>query len=378
MSSSRRERRTRRMPAATGDPTPTADPTARLCPAACRATREGYEIRLSAGPPILTAITCSSQPPSCRTAPARREHRRVSDAAGQPDRSVLHSVRVHDDGVPPKSAAGVLALQVSAPDACVIATCDAATGCAAKALPVTTSCCAQPPPERAAYVEAACPDGAVLFAGGNSRYGIGRLQDCDFLRVVNYLQSGATVRLNVEARCLRTDRTVRVRAIKHWGACFRHRPTCVPAAGRRIRRPLRPDLECLGPGALRVRRPKQTHCHGNRRRRHHGATQRRVILTFDTPADLIDPSPAAPGARELITAQRWRLGAGHDVGALALIFLEADLALIPHPFQFQHAVRCCGDGRGLGPRRAGPGWRRGCGDAAAAAACASQALMRPQ
>ncbi len=117
-----------------------------------------------------------------------------------------------DDGVPPESAAGVLALQVSAPDACVTTTCDAATGCTATALPVTRSCCAQPPPERAAYVEAACPDGAVLFAGGNSRYGIGRLQDCDFLRMVNYLQIGATVRLNIEARCLRTERAVRVRA----------------------------------------------------------------------------------------------------------------------------------------------------------------------
>jgi hypothetical protein len=199
-----------------------------------------------------------------------------------------------DDGVPPKSAAGVLALQVSAPDACVATTCDAATGCEATPLPVSRGCCAQRPPARAAYVEAACPDGAVLFAGGNSRYGIGRLQDCDFLRVVNYLQSGATVRLNLEARCLRTDRAVRVRArLETPGRVLfdSDQPVFLQRRDDGYADRYGLILNVLGPGpffdldgAEAKLTVTATDVEGTVQQ-----TQRRVILTFDALEDLIDP-----------------------------------------------------------------------------------------
>ena len=197
-------------------PTPTPRPNTApiLSPAAVYHAVQGYEIRLPVGAddPDGDNLQCAADDlPEGASLDADTGVFTWTPREGQAGPFYV-PFTCTDDGVPPKSASEVLALQVSPPDPCVVTTCDAETGCESTGLPVTQSCCIDQPSERAAYVEAACPDGAVLFAGGNNRYGIGRLQDCDFLRVFNYLQIGATVRLNVEARCLRTDRAVRVRA----------------------------------------------------------------------------------------------------------------------------------------------------------------------
>lgn len=118
---------------------------------------------------------------------------------------------VTDDGAPPLSTDGLLTFRVSPQDLCQQITCDPATGCDGTSLPLSQPCCTDLPP-RVPEPAAACPDGRVLFVGGNISSGIGRLQDCDRLRVINAAQTSATVRLNIEALCVNATDAVTVHA----------------------------------------------------------------------------------------------------------------------------------------------------------------------
>lgn len=117
-----------------------------------------------------------------------------------------------DDGTPPLSVQGELILQVSPLDSCVSPTCNPATGCVGTLPSVQTSCCSGEPQLRLGEAVADCPGGRVVFVGRNSSSGFGRLQNCDRLRVINFLQAGATVRFHVEARCVNTAQPVKIRA----------------------------------------------------------------------------------------------------------------------------------------------------------------------
>lgn len=118
---------------------------------------------------------------------------------------------VTDDGAPPQATDGLLTLRVAPTDLCQTLTCGPATGCESTPVPLTQSCCVDLPP-RVAEPFAPCPEGRVLFVGRNSLSGIGRLQDCDLLPVVNSGQTSATVRLNIETRCVNTSTPVTVHA----------------------------------------------------------------------------------------------------------------------------------------------------------------------
>ncbi len=119
---------------------------------------------------------------------------------------------VTDDGVVPESSSGQVSFQIPAANACNDVTCDPATGCARVPLPLEQTCCVEEEvPPRVAYADVGCPEGAVVFAGRNVQTGIGRLEDCDWLRVLNFAQVGAAVRLNFETRCLRREGGIRLR-----------------------------------------------------------------------------------------------------------------------------------------------------------------------
>jgi len=117
-----------------------------------------------------------------------------------------------DDALPPASADGQLIFQIEPLDACVVPSCAPATGCSAALTSVAEPCCASGPAPRVADAEADCPAGRVVFAGQNANPdSFGRMQNCDVMRVRNFQQSGAEVDLNIETRCVATDRQVRLR-----------------------------------------------------------------------------------------------------------------------------------------------------------------------
>ncbi len=118
---------------------------------------------------------------------------------------------VTDDGAPPLSTDGLLTFRVAPQDLCQQISCDPATGCEGTPLPLTQPCCTDLPP-RVPEPMAACPKGRVLFVGGNTSSGIGRLQDCDRLRVINSAQTSAAVRLNIEALCVNANDAATVHA----------------------------------------------------------------------------------------------------------------------------------------------------------------------
>ncbi|HVM97203.1 MAG TPA: putative Ig domain-containing protein [Candidatus Acidoferrales bacterium] len=118
---------------------------------------------------------------------------------------------VTDNGAPPQATGGLLTLRVAPTDLCQTVTCNPATGCESTPLPLSQSCCVDLPP-RMTEPFVPCPEGRVLFVGRNSLGGIGRLQDCDLLPVINSGQTSAMVRLNIEARCVNTSTPVTVRA----------------------------------------------------------------------------------------------------------------------------------------------------------------------
>lgn len=118
---------------------------------------------------------------------------------------------VTDDGAPPQASDGLLTFRVPPTDLCQTVTCDPATGCESTPVPLSQGCCVDVPP-RMVEPFVPCPEGRALFVGRNSLSGIGRLQDCDLLLVNTSGQASATVRLNVEARCVNTSTPVTVRA----------------------------------------------------------------------------------------------------------------------------------------------------------------------
>ena len=116
-----------------------------------------------------------------------------------------------DSGAPRLTAQGLLVFEVSPLDACTTPVCDPAAGCHASLPAISESCCTGPPQGRVAEPLADCPQGRVLFVGRNN-VGFGRLQNCDQLRVINFLQVGASVRFHVEARCVNDVQPVMVHA----------------------------------------------------------------------------------------------------------------------------------------------------------------------
>ncbi len=118
---------------------------------------------------------------------------------------------VTDNGAPVQSEEGLLIIDVSPRDFCVQPTCDPATGCTATLIPLTQPCCIDLLP-RVPEPVVGCPADRALFVGRNTVSGIGRLHNCDRLPVVNFGQTDAVVRLNVEARCINADQPVTLRA----------------------------------------------------------------------------------------------------------------------------------------------------------------------
>jgi putative Ig domain-containing protein len=114
------------------------------------------------------------------------------------------SFTVIDQGLPPNRVEGQLSFQVLTPDPCDQPECDPALGCDPKPIEdIGTECCGVPGPD-VPDSDAACPEGAVLHVGRNSAQAptIGRLQNCDGLRVAPLAQGGSGIHMNFEMRCL--------------------------------------------------------------------------------------------------------------------------------------------------------------------------------
>jgi hypothetical protein len=204
-----------------------------------------------------------------------------------------------DDSQPPRSAAGVLAFQVLPPDPCVVADCDPASGCATAPLPLATGCCGEDE-ERRRIVEPVlpCPAGRLLHIGRNGN-GFGRMQSCDRLRVINFLQIGAVVALNLEARCVDVGApvTAHLRLETATRVLFDHSESTelIPANEGFARIHLQP-IEVLGPppffefeGAEALLSASLTDAGGVT-----VARQVRVVLTFGRPTELTDQPPTTP------------------------------------------------------------------------------------
>ena len=204
-----------------------------------------------------------------------------------------------DDSQPPRSAAGVLAFQVLPPDPCVVADCNPVSGCATAPLPLAAGCCGEDE-ERRRIVEPVlpCPAGRLLHVGRNGN-GFGRLQSCDRLRVINFLQIGAVVALNLEARCVDVGApvTAHLRLETATRVLFDHRESTelIPANEGFARVHLQP-IEVLGPppffefeGAEALLSASVTDTQGVT-----VARQVRVVLTFSRPTELTDQPPATP------------------------------------------------------------------------------------
>lgn len=124
--------------------------------------------------------------------------------------------QVTDDGDPPLSSSGMLAFAIAASAACRELSCAPPTGCSGPLQTVDVPCC-ESPPLRFAEPVAECPAGGVLHLGRNLGDGFGRLQDCERFRVINFGQIGATVRFNIEARCLDTSEPM-ILGVRMWMA----------------------------------------------------------------------------------------------------------------------------------------------------------------
>lgn len=119
---------------------------------------------------------------------------------------------VTDAGAPPQSTKGALVFKVSPLDLCTQPTCYPATGCSSTLIPLTQPCCVDIPAVHVAEPAVDCPQGRVLLIGRNQFTGVGPLQNCDRLQVLNNNQTSATVRFNVEARCVNAKKLATVRA----------------------------------------------------------------------------------------------------------------------------------------------------------------------
>lgn len=112
---------------------------------------------------------------------------------------------VTDEAGPPNRVEGRLVFHVYPLDPCNRPRCDPARGCEPSLVDLSEDCCGDPA-ARVPEPEVACPEGAELHAGRNAQNSptIGRLQNCDGLRLAVLDQEGFETRLNVEARCLGT------------------------------------------------------------------------------------------------------------------------------------------------------------------------------
>jgi hypothetical protein len=112
---------------------------------------------------------------------------------------------VIDQGHPPNRVEGMLAFEILPVDPCRPVECQAAVGCVL--LPpiedLAVECCGVAG-TRLPDPDLPCPEGAVLHVGRNSVLAptIGRLQNCDPIRIAPLAQGGFGVHTNIEARCI--------------------------------------------------------------------------------------------------------------------------------------------------------------------------------
>lgn len=112
-----------------------------------------------------------------------------------------------------QTARGEVFFKVTPLDACTMASCDPATGCTADIVPLAEDCCDGPLPDRIPEPKIPCPEGRVVYVGGNVITGFGRLQNCDRLRFdVSGGQAASSLRFRVAARCLNTSSPVTISA----------------------------------------------------------------------------------------------------------------------------------------------------------------------
>lgn len=132
-----------------------------------------------------------------------------------------------------QTAHGEVFFKVTPLDACTVPSCDPATGCSADIVSLDQDCCDGPLPNRIAEPKIPCPEGRVVFVGGNVESGFGRLQNCDRMRFdVSGGQTAPSLRFRVAARCLNTDVPVTIIAqltTRTQGAIFNRRSTLILA-----------------------------------------------------------------------------------------------------------------------------------------------------
>jgi hypothetical protein len=113
-----------------------------------------------------------------------------------------------DSGMPPLSAQGLVAFAISPQDGVAQPDCDPARGCQVTLPPVEDQVCGGGPVVRVPEPVVGCPEGRVVYVGANRDLGFGRLYNCDRLRMdgisIGGGQTGASMRVRLQARCLRT------------------------------------------------------------------------------------------------------------------------------------------------------------------------------
>jgi len=200
-------------PSATPSTTPTVNRPPVLPPATLYRTYPGHEIRFAIG------ATDPDGDALRYTADALPQGAILDELTGEfawtPGDDQLGPFEIpftcSDQGTPAETVEGSLVFKVQPPDLCTAPQCDPETGCSISLPPVTDNCCQGNPTVRVAEPAPSCPAGRVLFLGRNNA-GFGRMQNCDTMRIINFLQAGAVARFHVESRCLRVDQPVIVRA----------------------------------------------------------------------------------------------------------------------------------------------------------------------
>jgi hypothetical protein len=193
-------------PTSTNTPTVTPTPTVNFPPVLSAPfvyrTFPGFDIALPLflEDPNGDTVTCSADdlPDGAAIDATSGEFRWMPSAAQLGPFYVPYTCA--DDATPSASAQGEVTLKVQVLDTCSVPDCTPPSGCAVSLPPLDQSCCEAEPTVRVGEPQATCPQGRVVFSGRNQR-GFGRLQNCDRLRIINFAQSGAVLRYNVESRC---------------------------------------------------------------------------------------------------------------------------------------------------------------------------------
>lgn len=206
--------------ASTATPTATRSPTATLPPneppvlsfPALYEASVAHEIQLplTAGDPEEGSILCNPNdlPPGA-TFDKSQGLLNWTPAGNQLGPAYV-PITCSDHGTPPKATDGTLILQVHPLDDCVLPQCDPMAGCSFTLASINDRCCSPDTAVRIPEPDADCPGGRTVIVGRNTSSGFGRLQNCDYLRVVNFAQTGAEVRLNVATRCLNPNGRIQV------------------------------------------------------------------------------------------------------------------------------------------------------------------------